>query len=372
MHLGLIIYGSLNTLTGGYIYDRILVDYLRERGHRVEIVSLTPRSYGCYLLDNFSRELSLRLARARYDLLLQDELNHPSLVWTNRVLRRKAIFPIVAIVHQVLCRQPRPAVLNRIYQAIETRYLKSVDAFVFNSHTTRRTVQRLIGSAHPALVAFPAGDRLGSLPAVEAIRARAYDPGPLRLIFVGNVFAHKGLTTLLRALKNLGREIWHLTVVGDLTMDRVYVRRVNALIDALSMRGQIEMVGPRDGEALRLLFSRSHVFVMPDACESFGIAYLEAMAFGLPVIASSRGAVKEFVVQGRNGFLIEPGDLRTVGTHLLNLYQDRERLVEMSKGARQTFQSRPVWRDTMASIEAFLIDLKRSEKNSSQWSIFQS
>ncbi len=54
MRLGLIIYGNLDTLTGGYIYDRILVEHLQSRGHRVDIISLPRRNYGRHLLDNFS------------------------------------------------------------------------------------------------------------------------------------------------------------------------------------------------------------------------------------------------------------------------------------------------------------------------------
>ena len=74
MHIGLIIYGSLATLTGGYIYDRILVDYMRQRGHQVEIISLPRRNYGIHLLDNLTRRLHMDSATLRFDLLLQDKL----------------------------------------------------------------------------------------------------------------------------------------------------------------------------------------------------------------------------------------------------------------------------------------------------------
>jgi len=79
MEIGLIIYGRLGTLTGGYIYDRMLVEHLQQRGHQVRVVSLARRPYPRQLLDNFSPELLSKLVSADFDLLLQDELNHPSL-----------------------------------------------------------------------------------------------------------------------------------------------------------------------------------------------------------------------------------------------------------------------------------------------------
>ena len=83
MRLGLIIYGKLNTLTGGYIYDKILVEYLQECGHHVDIISYPRRNYIRCLLDNFSPDLCSKLVTSKYDILLQDELNHPSLFLSN-------------------------------------------------------------------------------------------------------------------------------------------------------------------------------------------------------------------------------------------------------------------------------------------------
>ena len=70
VHIGLIIYGSLDTLTGGYLYDRLLVEHLRRQGDQVDIISLPWRTYGRHLGDNFSRKLYGRLCHASFDALL--------------------------------------------------------------------------------------------------------------------------------------------------------------------------------------------------------------------------------------------------------------------------------------------------------------
>ena len=81
MKIGLIIYGSLETVSGGYLYDRKLVDYLRAQGDTVEIISQLWSSYGRHLGHNFSSDMLSRLRESQFDMLLQDELNHPYLHW---------------------------------------------------------------------------------------------------------------------------------------------------------------------------------------------------------------------------------------------------------------------------------------------------
>ena len=309
------------------------------------------------MLDNFSPGLRFDLAEGPYDILLQDELNHPSLFLANRSLKRNASLPKVAIVHQVSCRQPRNRLLNRIYQAVEKRYLESVDAMIFNSDTTRRTVASLISDKCPSIVAYPAGDRLGQLPSIDLIESRTYEGGPLRLIYVGNMLPHKGLLPLILALSNLAPDIWHLTVVGSLTMDDQYVRKIKRLMGKKNLNRKIDIAGPKDGNELAGLLAQSHVFVMPYSHEGFGMAYLEAMAFALPVVGSSNGALREFVIPAHNGFLIEPDNFKSVNTCIHALHHDRQRLYKMSKAAFQTYKGRPRWRDTMDSIHRFLSDL---------------
>jgi len=360
MHLGLIIYENLNILTGGYLYNKILVAYLRQMGHQVDIISLPKRRYARNLLDSLSHRLRSGLTQSRYDILLQDGLNHPSLFRINGWLQRTANFPIVAIVHQVLCIQPRSRLLNGFYRAIEQRYFQSVDAFIYNSQTTRRAVELLVDRPRPSIVASPAGNRLGYLKSNNLIESRAHESGPLRLIFVGNLLPHKGLAPLIKGLSNLSPHIYHLRVIGNLTMDRPYVRHVKKLMEDTKISPQVELTGPKDGAELAHLLAQSHLFIMPYSHEGFGMAHLEAMAFGLPVVGSSDGAVNEFVKQGKNGFLIKPHDFKSVNKYLSDLDHDRQRLSKMSHAALRTFNERPQWIDTVESIHGFITGVAQS------------
>ena len=197
MTIALVLYGRLDTLTGGFLYDRYLVDALQRRGHRVEVIGLPWRRYGACLLDNFSRELCDRLRRGPWDLILQDELVHPSLFRLNRRIRRRGGTPIVSIVHQVLCRQPRRRWINLAYRQVERGYLQTVDAFIFNSAATRDQVRQLVVKTLPHCVARPAGSRLGTLSSQGLIAEKGRPNGPLELLFVGHLSPVKGLHALL-------------------------------------------------------------------------------------------------------------------------------------------------------------------------------
>ncbi|HRK89012.1 MAG TPA: hypothetical protein PK152_07750, partial [Anaerolineales bacterium] len=140
MKLGFLIYGSLDTLSGGYMYDRMLVDYLRQQGDTVEIISLPWRNYASHLTDNFTFALPPGL-----DILIQDELNHPSLIGANR---RPHPYPIVSLVHHLRCSELRPKWQNDLYRVVEKKYLQSVDGFIFNSETTRGVVRGLLAGNH--------------------------------------------------------------------------------------------------------------------------------------------------------------------------------------------------------------------------------
>jgi glycosyltransferase involved in cell wall biosynthesis len=359
VRIGLIIYGSLDTLTGGYLYDRMLVEHLRRQGDAVEIISLPWRTYGRHLADNFRNDLYRRLRPARFDALLQDELNHPSLVWLNRRLRGSVRYPIVTIVHLLRCSEPRPAWQNRLYRWVEMCYLTGLDGLIFNSQTTRTVVQTLVGSKHPGVVAYPGWDHLPPTLTAGQIEARAQQPGPLRLLFVGNLTPVKGLHILLQALGQLPSDTWCLSVIGSLTMDPVYVRSIRQQIAAAAWGDRIRLLGSCPNAEVARHLTQCQVLAVPSLYEAFGIACLEALRFGVPVIASTAGAAHELITHARQGFLVAPGDAPTLAEHLHTLQHDRDGLRRMSLAAYQRAQLHPTWGESVGRVREFLHSLAR-------------
>jgi len=359
VRIGLIIYGSLDTLTGGYLYDRLLIEHLRHQGDHVDIISLPWRTYGRHLGDNLSFNLYGRLREAPFDALLQDELNHPSLFWLNKRLRRYIRYPIVTIVHLLRCSEPRPAWENRLYRWVEQRYLRGLDGLVFNSRTTQVAVERLVSSNCPGVVAFPGRDHLPHALTPQQIEARTHQPGPLRLLFVGNLTPVKGLHTLLRALGHLPTDMWCLTIVGSLTMDPGYVNSIRRQIDESAWRDRVRLLGARPNAEVAMHLMQHQVLAVPSLYEAFGIAYLEAMGFGLPVIASSAGAAHELITHTEHGFLVAPGDAATLAQHIRTLQQNRDCLRRMSLAAYRRAQMHPTWAECAKRVRDLLQTLVR-------------
>lgn len=351
MRIGFLLPGSLSLASGGFLYDRILVSALRSRGDSVSVISLPWRPFSRALAANLSPSLPRRLSS--FDLLLQDELAHPSLFLLNRRLKSGPCPPLVAIVHHLRSLEPRPWWQNRFLRSLERSYLRSLDAFVFNSLDTARTATSLADTRLPSVVAYPAGDRLGATLTESAVLARCAAPGPLRLIFVGNLIPRKGLHTLLAALAQIDRSRWRLAVVGGAS-DAAYAASVRDQVRAHGMEANVTFHGAVPDNDLPRLLCESHVLAVPSSYEGFGIVYLEAMCFGLPVIATSAGGAVEVVEHGVNGFLVNPGDAPGLARCIARLSADRKLLSSMGVSGLRAFSRRPTWEDGTEVIYRFL------------------
>lgn len=357
MRIALVLYGDLDFISGGFLYDRMLVEHLRREGEEVEIVSLPWRSYARGMLDNFSPGLRQRLDGIRADIILQDELAHPSLLRLNGNFKGRGGPPVVAVVHHLRCSEARPAWHNRIYRLVERGYLALADAFIFNSRTTRRAVEELVGGGKPSVLAYPGANRFGVELSEPDLAVRAREPGPLRVLFLGNVIARKGLHTLVEALALLPRKAWRLTVAGSLEADQAYVRQVQGQIAAAGLGGQVEFTGTLESGQLAARLAGSHVLAVPSSYEGFGIVYLEGMAFGLPAIASTAGGAVEIITPGRDGFLVSPGDAPALAKHLRTLMEDRDLLLAMSLAAKERYARHPTWEEAGVAVHGFLKSL---------------
>lgn len=340
MKVVLVAYGPLGTRSGGYFYDRMLAQELGSRGHSVQVVPIPPRRGPLNISYNLSSRLLEDLVGASPDILLEDELCHPSLFLMNRRFRRRSPAPIVSIVHHLASSAAPSAGGRARCRALEKRYLASVDAFVFNSGDSREAVSGLMGRAPPGVVACPGRDHTVLGGGAKDLLAR-----PLRLLYIGNILPHKGLDVLVRALALRRDEDVVLEVIGELA-DRRYFAKVEGLVRKEGLAGRVTFRGYVPNRELDELLERAHVLVVPSIYEGYGIICGEACCHGVPVIASDVGGLKGTVPSGI-GFRVPPGDPAALAERIAFLDRHRDELGVLSSSARRHAASLPSWRESM-------------------------
>jgi glycosyltransferase involved in cell wall biosynthesis len=348
MRAGLVIYGDLDTPTGGYLYDGMLVRHLRSRGDEVEVISIPPCGTGAALVHNLDPRLLRRLLELDVDVLLQDELNHPSLCLLNERFRRSSDVPIVPIVHHLTWlaeRRPSRAARHRV---LEERYLRTADGFIFNSWATRASVRELVPGAEGA-VAHPGKDHVVPVP------SRGGEEGKLTVLYLGNILPHKGLDVLVRAIAALPRGSARLEVVGA-PLDAEYLLSVGNLVASEGLGREVRFHGRLSDRERDAVMASSDVLVLPSYHEGYGLVLVEALAAGLPVIAPASGGAREIISDGREGYLVRGGDAEAIAAGLRSL-SDRSVRAEMSTNARRRFQSLPSWGTEMERARAYLLGL---------------
>jgi D-inositol-3-phosphate glycosyltransferase len=189
----------------------------------------------------------------------------------------------------------------------EHRVLDSADAVVVATEQEREDLVRLYGaSPHKIRVIeegvdlelFHPGDKR------EARRALGVEDENV-VLYVGRIQPLKGLDILLRAMALLrdGANTRLMTVGGDLERDQT-LGRLQTMAKGLGIRDRVTFTGAMKHTELPNYYRAADVFVLPSRYESFGLAPLEAMACGTPVVASRVGGLTSYIREGRNGYLV--------------------------------------------------------------------
>jgi glycosyltransferase involved in cell wall biosynthesis len=165
------------------------------------------------------------------------------------------------------------------------------------------------------------------------------------LLCVAAVIPGKGHDVLLDALATVADLSWRCTCVGSLDRDPAFAAR-------LRRPGRVEFTGPRTGPGLDRAYAAADLLVLASHGESYGMVVTEALARGVPVIATDVGGVSEAL--GHGGLLVPPGDPAALGTALRAWLTDaalRERLRQAARERRATL--RP-WAGTAADVAGAL------------------
>jgi len=355
MRVGLLIYSDITTQSGGYLYDRQLINSLQQQGDTVDIISLPFQSYSRALYNQYDLN---RLVNSKLDVLIQDELVHASVYRSNPLFSGRTGIPIVGLVHLFSAYADQPLHRRWLLRHTERAYIRTINGLIVNSKNSLQQAKVLVGDngMPPHLVAVPAGNNFENVTIAETANLTS-DSSPLKLLYVGNVIRQKGLHIILQALHQLPKHCFTLTVAGRLDMEPDYVNRIRQTITDLHLKDQVNITGPLDRELLANHYQSHHLFVLPSVNEAYGIVYVEAQQFGLPAIATTAGGASEIISDGQTGYLINPGDVTTLTKLLNNLHDDRQLLQALGTKALNAYRQHPVWNDTGKQIRRFLQQL---------------
>lgn len=333
--------GNLDTLTGGYIYDRRLLTNLRALGLEVRHLPL-PRSFPHPASDDLAATAAQFSALPDDAVVLVDGLAFGAMPEiAEREARR---LRLVALCHHPLALETGldAAAVERL-TASERRALHAARGVIVTSHETARCVNALfdIPKEH-IVVALPGTD---SKPLAEC----AGDP-PL-LLTVASLTRRKAHDVLIAALAQIRHLPWQARFVGGAQLDPAWSAALRAQTEAAHLSERIAFVGER--QDLDAEYAAADVFVLPSRFEGYGMVFSEALAAGLPIVAARAGAVPE-VVPADAGVLVPPDDAAALANALEQLLTQPSLRTRLQEGARRAALQLPRWEDSAHIVLSYL------------------
>lgn len=183
-------------------------------------------------------------------------------------------------------------------------------------------------------------DKFGS---VTKQQRRGHQNQQRTLLFVGQVASRKGPDVLIDAVAQIKKDCVKALIVGQ--ADSTYSNRLRDQIKTLKLEERVELLGEVSEKRLLQLYHEADVFVFPTKLETegFGLVVAEAMAAGLPVIASRIGPLPEIISHGDNGLLFEPDNAGELARAIERLLTDRNLYDKISGAGRETARSSFSW-----------------------------
>jgi glycosyltransferase involved in cell wall biosynthesis len=168
------------------------------------------------------------------------------------------------------------------------------------------------------------------------VKPVAKDSNILTILYVGELIKLKGINHLLAALQRVSREYSQvrLTIIGEGDCRT----ELGRMAEKLEIADYIEFSGFLKPEKVKEHMLKSDVLVLPSMTEGLPRVIIEAMAVGLPVIATDVGSVKELVKDGENGFLVKPTDIDALTKAILNLTGNSEQAKKMGLNSKRLIQ----------------------------------
>ena len=342
--------GDLTSPTGGYAYDRRIIEGLERRGWQIQLISL-GEGYPFINQTQSDYARSKLLSLTKGVPMVIDGLALGAL--PDLVPEISSRHPLIALIHHPLAFEYGLSDLEiKHLKQSETQALKNVAGVIANSPATARDLNQHYGiNPERVHVVLPGTDPIRLQE--PRLQRSADDCSPINLLSVGSIIPRKGFHDLIPALGSLIDLPWKLSIAGDISRNVKAYERLIMDIKYFHLEDRINVLGIVSNEELENLYAKADIFVLPSLFEGYGMVYAEAMAHGLPIIATSGGAIPDTVPE-EAGLLVTPGDVSELTEALKILILDRSYRARLSIGALQTALIQPTWEDAIQNFETAL------------------
>lgn len=327
-----VIYGAIEQVSGGYIYDRLVIEQLRELGDSVTLISLTPGAQD-----------RPALSRDDFDVVVGDELCFRELL---PLFQRASSPRRVLLIHHLTAWEQPPGAERDALWALEKAVIDAADACVATSQVT---ADRLLaeGLARRVAVAEPGADRL------PRSQTGGQEPSGsrLRLLFVGNILRRKRVLPLVEAFARLPGEHTELALVGA-ELEPDYAAEVRSAISANDLGPRVRFLGSLPAAGVTEQLAIADALVLPSALEGYGMVLSEALWAAVPVIAARVGAAEKLVAETGAGLLFEADEPSGLGAMLGAFVSDAGLRRRLRLAAWNAAEILPRWRGTALGLRA--------------------
>ena len=338
-----IVPGDIGTLTGGYIYDRRIVEGLRASGWMTTVHSL----------DTSFPAPTRRAVREARDVLAAIPSGRPVVIdglalgGSASILRPAAQrLSLCALVHHPLALETGlDAAAAAALKRAETESLAAMHHVIVTSWWTRCALADYGVGADRITVVEPGVD--------PAPPRRPSSGATLRLLCVGSLTARKGHAVLFDALAQLADRDWRLVCAGSLTRDPALAAKLGAQIERLGLGERIVLAGELTPGDLAAQYANCDLFVLASALEGYGMVLTEALARGIPIIATEAGAIPDTVTPGA-GILVPPNDSAALLRALASVMDDPGVLTRLTEAALAARTALSGWDRTVERFAAAL------------------
>lgn len=340
--------GDIKSLTGGYAYDRRLLAELHSLGHRLIHLPLSSQfpQPDSQTLANTAQQFAQLPDGA---LVIADGLAFG--VMENIAEHERERLKIVALCHHPLMLEAglSDEQVQQLFIS-EQRALNAVQAVIVTSTTTGKILTEEF--------AIPADKITIAEPGTDPQEFALCNGNPPVLLTLATLTRRKAHDLLIDALAELQHLPWTARFVGGLHFDPQWVAHLQHKVAAAGLQERIVFVG--NVADTRSEYATADIFVLPSLFEGYGMAFAEALSFGLPIVAARAGAVPD-VVPDTAGILVQPDNSAALADALQNLLTTPNLRKQLQTGAQSAAQTLPGWTTTASKVAALIntINTKR-------------